>query len=400
MAKQYIIAGLDIGTSNIKILIAAKKKGEQKLGVIYQAQEPSFGIRRGVVVDVEKVSRLIQLLLNKVRTENGQKIDSVYVNIGGSHVFCTNSEGVVAVSRADRRVSEEDVKRVLQAAETISLSSNEEILEVIPKEFIIDGKGGIKEAEGMQGGRLEVKVLIVGCFAPYKKNLTQAVLNADLRVSDILPSPLAISNAVLNQKQKELGVAVLDIGAGTSELAVFEEGNLIHLAVFPIGSANITNDIAILLKTEIDIAELIKIKSGSCIFKGNGKKEKIELEEGEVLTFSPKMVAGIIEARVSEIFGEVNKELKKIGKQGQLPAGIVLTGGGANLPKIVELAKKELKLPCRIGKPLFFSDLEDNLSFAVACGLVLRGAEEAGSDSKSLKKIIDKIKKPFQVFIP
>jgi len=400
MAKPHIIAGLDIGTSNIKMLIAAKKKGEPNFKVLCQAQEPSFGIRRGVVIDIEKVSRLLQLLINKVRTENGQKIDSVYVNIGGSHIFCNNSESVVAVSRADRRVSEEDVRRVLQAAETISLSANEEILEVIPKEFIIDGKGGIKEAEGMQGGRLEAKVLIVGCFSPYKKNLTQAVLNADLRILDILPSPLAISNAVLSQKQKELGVAVLDIGAGTSELAVFEEGNLIDLAVFPIGSANITNDIAILLKTDIDIAELIKIKSGSCIFKGNNKKEKIELEEGEVLTFSPKMVSGIIEARVSEIFGEVQKELKRINKQGQLPAGIVLTGGGANLPKIVELAKKELKLPCRIGKPMFFSDLEDGLSFAAVCGLVLKGAEELGLRSKSFKNILEKIKKPFQVFIP
>jgi cell division protein FtsA len=144
MAKPYIIAGLDIGTSNIKMLLAAKKKGEPQLKVIYQAQEPSFGIRKGVVVDVEKVSRLLQLLLNKIRTENGQKINSVYVNIGGSHIFCTNSEGVVAVSRADRKVSQEDVERVLAAAETISFSSNEEILEVIPKEFLIDGKGGIK----------------------------------------------------------------------------------------------------------------------------------------------------------------------------------------------------------------------------------------------------------------
>lgn len=400
MAKPQIIAGLDIGTSNIKILLAAKKKEEQKFEVVCQAQEPSFGIRRGVVIDVEKVARLIQLLLNKIRVENNRKIDSVYVNIGGSHIFCNGSEGVVAVSRADRRVSEEDIDRVLQAAQTISLSSNEEILEVIPKEFIIDGKGGIKEVEGLQGGRLETKVLVVGCFSPYKNNLTQAVMGADLKILDILPSILASSNAVLSQKQKELGVAVLDIGAGTSELAVFEEGNLIHLAVFPIGSANITNDIAIVLKTDVDIAELIKIKSGSCVFKGNGKKEKIELEDGEILTFSPKLVSGIIEARVSDIFGEVNKELKKIGKQGKLPAGLVLVGGGANLPRIVELAKKELKLPSRIGKPIGFSNLEDGLSFAAACGLVLRGAEEGGSKRKFQGKVMDRIKKMFQVFIP
>jgi cell division protein FtsA len=400
MAKSKIIAGLDIGTGNIKILLGEKKKDDGEIKVVYQAQEPSFGIRKGVVVDVEKVSRLIQLLINKAKMESGQKIDSVYVNIGGGHIFCNNSEGVVAVSRADRRVSKEDVDRVLEAAKTISLSSNEEILEIIPKEFIIDGKGGIKEVEGMQGGRLEVKVLIVGCFAPYKNNLTQAILNADLKVSDMLPSVLAVSGAALNQKQKESGVAVLNIGAGTSELAVFEEGNLVHLAVFPIGSANITNDIAIILKTDIDVAELIKIRSGSCIFKGNDKKEKIELEDGEVLIFSPKMVSGIIEARVSEIFGEVNKELKKIGKQGKLPAGIVLTGGGANLPRVVDLAKKELKLSCRTWKPSGFSNLEDGLIFATVCGLVLRGAEELGSGKKDQGKIMERIKKAFQVFIP
>jgi len=400
MAKSKIIAGLDIGTSNIKILLADKKKNGNEIRVIYQALEPSFGIRRGVVVDVEKVARLIQLLISKARIESGQKIDSVYVNIGGGHIFCHNSEGVVAVSRADRKVSKEDVDRVLEAAKTISLSSNEEILEVIPKEFIIDGKGGISEVEGMQGSRLEVKVLIIGCFAPYKNNLTQAVLNADLEFSDMFPSALAVASVALNQKQKESGAAVLNIGAGTSELAVFEEGKLVHLAVFPIGSGNITNDIAIILKTDIDVAESIKIRSGSCAFKGSDKKEKIELEDGEILIFSPKMVAGIIEARVSEIFGEVNKELKKIGKQGKLPAGIVLTGGGANLPKIVDLAKKELKLSCRTWKPSEFSNLEDGLMFATACGLVLRGAEDAGFGKRSSGKIVERIKKAFQVFIP
>lgn len=400
MAKSRIIAGLDIGTSNIKILLAEKKKDEEGLTVVYQAQEPSFGIRRGVVVDAEKVSRLIQLLMGKARAESGQRIDSVYVNIGGGHIFCTSSEGVVAVSRADRKVSREDVDRVLQAAQTISLSSNEEILETIPKEFIIDGKGGVKEVEGMQGNRLEVKTLIVGCFAPYKNNLTQAVINADLKILDLLPSVLAVSGAALTQKQKELGVAVLNIGAGTSELAVFEEGNLVHLAVFPIGSANITNDIAIILKTDVEVAESIKTRSGSCVFKGSDKKEKIELEDGEFLIFSPKMVAGIIEARVSEIFGEVNKELKKIGKQGKLPAGLVLTGGGASLPKIIELAKKDLKLSCRLWKPSEISNLEDGLLFATACGLVLRGSEDEGSGRKSSGKMGDRIKRVFQLFIP
>jgi cell division protein FtsA len=406
MAKPSILTGLDIGTNTIKILTAAKKSKESELEVLAQFQEGSFGIRKGVVINFEEVSRIIQILLNRVREETGQKIDSVYVNIGGSHLFSTFSHGTVAISRADQKVSGEDIERVLQAAQTFSLPSNKEILDVFPKEFIVDGEGGIKEAEGMQGVRLEVEVLAVGGFSPYIKNLTQAVLNSDLQILDVIPSPLASATAVLSTRQKELGVAVLDIGAGTSGLAVFEEGDLIHLAIFPIGSANITNDIAIGLKTDIDLAEKIKIEFGSCVLQGPDKREKIKTEE-EPLIFSKKMLTRIIEARVSEIFEEVQKELKKISKQGLLPAGVVLTGGGTKLPKIVELAKKELKLPCRIGRISGFPDLEEDSAFSNAWGLVLNGLsleEEKGwlGGSKPLVRggFGNKIKKMFRIFMP
>ncbi|MFH1462632.1 MAG: cell division protein FtsA [bacterium] len=409
MPRPQIITGLDIGTSNIKVLVVERKGGDSDLEVIFQSQEPAFGVRKGIVMDVDKVARIVQIVIERVKRETGHDINSVYANISGSHLFCAPSKGMVAVSRADRKVSKEDVERVLQAAQTLSLPSNKEILEVFPKKFIVDEEGGIKEKEvvGMQGGRLETEVLLLAGFSPYKNNLTQAILDADLRVLDILPSPLASSSAVLSQRQKELGVALLDIGAGTSELAVFEEGDLIHLAIFPIGSANITNDIAIGLKTDIDMAEAIKINSGTCIFKGKDKKEKIETEE-EPLVFSHKMLTRIIEARVSEIFNEVQKELKKIQKQGLLPAGVVLTGGGAKLPQIVELAKKELKLPCRLSKPSVFPGLEDNPTFATACGLVLRGIDMEGENSwsggvfTSFRRgtIINKLKKLFQIFIP
>jgi len=401
MAKQQLIAGLDIGTSNTKILVASRKKGESDFKVVYQAQEPSFGIRRGVVVDTDKAARIIQILLNKVKTEGNQRINSVCVNIGGSHIFCASAQGMVAVSKADRKISQEDVERVIQSARTVSMSSNEEIIEVFPREFVVDGKGGIKEVEGMQGQRLEIKASLVGCFSPYKGNLVQAVTNADVKIGDMYPSVLSSAGAVLTPKQKELGVAVLDIGAGTTELAVFEEGNLIHLAVLPIGSSNITNDIAILLKTDIDTAELVKVKSGTCVFKGNDKREKMEVgDEGEVLVFSHRMLANIIGARMSEIFKEVQKELKTIGKQGNLPAGIVLTGGGANVPKIIELARKEFKLPSRIGRPLGFSNLDDSLNFASACGLVLKAAENCSGMVSKGGGIGGIFRKFAQTFIP
>ena len=401
MPRGNIIAGLDIGTGTIKILAAATKKNQEKLEVVSQIEETSSGIRRGVVVDVEEVSNILKTVFAQLKEEAGQKIDSVYVNVGGSHLFSAPSHGIISVSRADQKISEEDVNRVLQAAQTFSLPSNKEIFDAFPKEFIVDGQKGIKDVLGLQGVRLEVEILALGGFVPYLKNLEKVILDSDLQILDMVPSPIAAARAVLSSQQKELGVAILDIGTGTSDLAVFEEGDLIHLAILPIGSGNITNDIAIGLKIDIDIAERIKIEYGSCLFKGPNKREKIEIGEEEPLIFSQKQLTEIIEARVSEIFGEVNKELKKISREKLLPAGIVLTGGGAKLPKMVELAKKELKLPAKLGKPQGIPELDDpNLS--TVCGLVLGGAdlEEEKIGPPLGKGIGNKIKRIFKIFIP
>lgn len=367
MAKPHIITGLDIGTGTIKILTASKKPGEENLEVLSFAEETSSGIRRGIVIDVDKASEIISCLLKKIQGDSGREINNVYLSIGGAHIFCTLSRGLVSVSRADQKISEEDVNRTLQAAQTFSLPSNKEILEVFPKEFIVDGEKGIKEPLGMQGVRLETEVLALGAFSPYLKNLTQTVLDSGLQINDLTPTPIASARAILTPREKELGVILLDIGAGTTGFCVFEEGVLIYTKIFPIGSANITNDIAICLKTDIDTAEKIKLEFGACqIFSRKLRKskktkkvsrkesEKIRIEGEEPLVFSKKILAEIIEDRVSEIFREVQKELKKIGKAGLLPSGVVLTGGGAKLPKIRELSKKEFRLPCRIGIPRGF----------------------------------------------
>ena len=410
MPKDHIIIGLDIGSGTIKALAGFKPKKEENLEILAVAEEISFGVRKGIVINSAEVAGLIQAVLKKIEGEINKKVDSAYVNVGGSHIFSTSSRGLVSVSRADQKISPEDIERVLQAAQTFSLPFNREILEVFPREFIIDGERGIKEAVGMQGVRLEAEVLVLGGFAPYLKNLTSAVLNCGLQINDLIFSPIASSRAVLTPREKELGVALLDIGAGTSGLAVFEEGDLIHLAVLPIGSANITNDIAIGLKTDIDVAERIKIEYGFCrIFPNQSprKKEKIEIGEEEPLVFSKKQLAGIIEARVSEIFDQVNKELKKISREKLLPAGVVLTGGGSKLPKIADFAKKELKLSCRIGKPHGFLDFEKDPSLATVCGLVLEGVDletrERGTATLQTflgKGIGNKIKRIFKIFIP
>lgn len=403
--KSHYITGLDIGTSAIKVLVADKKSDKSNLETIFQIQEPSIGIRRGVIIDPEAVSNTIRSLFLKVREEIGKKIDSVYINVGGSHLFSASSRGVISVSRADRKISEEDIQRVLQAAQTFSLPSNKEIFDVFPKEFVIDGERGIKEPLGLQGIRLEVDVLALGGFSPYLKNLTHSVLGADLQILDMIPSPIAEARAVLTPKQKEIGVAVLNIGAGTSSLAVFEEGQLMHMVILPIGSSNITNDLAIGLKTDIEIAERIKVEYGSCAFSGKDLRIKIEIGEEGPLVISQKFLAKIIEARVFEIFSEISKELKNISREKALPAGIVLTGGGVKLPRIIDLAKREFRLPCKIGSPKGFAELKEDPIFADVCGLVLSGAdlekeEKSGFDFLPDIKIKKNLKKFFRIFIP
>lgn len=404
MSKGSVITGLDIGTHTIKALVAQKK--QKDLEVLSYAEIPSFGLRKGAVVNVEETCKNVQMIINGLQKDCNKKINSVYVNIGGSHLYVTPSDGIISVSRADNRISAEDIERVRQATKAINIPHNEDVLDVFVKEYIIDDQRGIKEPEGLEGIRLEAKVLLLCYFQPYFTNLTQAVLNSKLQISDIVPSPIAAAKAVLTPQQKELGVALIDIGAATTSLAVFEEGELIHLAVFPIGSANITNDIAIGLKTEIAIAESIKKQHGSCMVSKTGleqAKKKIEVfDKSDSLDFTKKNLVDIIEPRVSEILDLAQKELKKISRQQLLPGGIVLTGGGAKIPKIKELAKETLKLACEIGIPKQIMGLQEDPSLATVAGLVLGGID-FGSQEGILgltKGWSGKVKRVFKLFIP
>lgn len=399
--KPHIVAGLDIGTHSMKMIVAQKKEGAVDLEVLGFAQESSSGVRKGAVVDPEEAGKKVLSLKNRVENISDQKVEGVVVNIGGSHIYTAPSHGIVAVSRADEQISQEDVERVLQAAQAFSLPSNKEILEVFPRQFIVDGEENVKEAVGMKGVRLEVDVLAVCGFSPYIKNLTQAVLSAGVEVEDVVPSPLMAAAAVLTPQQKELGAAVIDMGAGTTGLAVYEEGDVIHTAIFPVGSDNITNDIAIGLRTEPDIAENVKIEFGTCVAAKGKKMEKVEGPDGESIPFSPRLLTHIIEARVREIFQLVNKELKDISKQGMLPGGVVLVGGGAKLPKIVDVAKRDLKLTVRIGAPRGILMPHADPVFFGAMGLVLGGGElEYRGGGGIGDALIQRAKKAFRIFIP
>lgn len=381
MARGNIVTGLDIGTYSIKALVAQKKGKDWE--VLSYAEVPSFGLRKGAVVNIEETSKNIQMIISGVEKDCNRKINSAFVNINGSHIYVTPSDGIISVSRADQRISKEDVERVLQATRAINIASkNDEILDVIPREFIIDDQKGIKQPENLTGIRLEAKVLLLCYFQPYFTNLTQSLISSKLQIRDVIPSPLAAANAVLTPQQKELGVALIDMGAATTSLAVFEEGELMHLAVFPIGSANITNDIAIGLKTEVAIAESIKKQHGTCMFAKTEKdktaqsRKKIEVfDRSSSLDFTKKDLVDIIEPRVSEILDLIQKELKKINRQELLPGGVVLTGGGAKIPKIKELTKNALKLSCEIGVPKGIIGIQDDPALATVVGLTLEGVD-------------------------
>ncbi len=408
MAKEHIICGLDIGTAKTRAVVLQYKKGAEKLSVVGVGEVLSSGVRRGVVSDMNEVSNAISEAVGLAEKTSGREINSVFVNLSGSHIGSRVSKGVVAVSRADQEISQEDVNRVLQTTEAVSIPPNRKIVHVIPKEFMIDGEGGVVDPLGMKGIRLEVNALVVDCSVPVINNVTKAVSDAGLDLEELVVSPLASSKSVLSKRQKELGVMVLDMGAGTTSMSIYEDGSISHVAVLPIGASHITNDIAIGLRTEVDVAEKIKLEHGTADVKSVNKKEMLSLAEfgledgGSV---SKRHVAEIIRARLDETFELIYKELKKVSKQGLLPGGVVLVGGGAKMPYIVELAKEKLKLPVQIGFPN--SDIDgilDNIAdpeYASVLGLGLFGFDEVERDYfSSSDGAFGKIKKFFKTFMP
>jgi cell division protein FtsA len=395
---KNLICAIDIGSSKIKILVVRIEK--EKLEAVLKVEEISEGVKKGIVVDPEKVSKILRNLISLINQKLKEKITSAFVNLGGTHLFSVPTHALISVSRADQTVSEEDVNRVLQEAKIINAGHNKEIFDTIVKEFILDGERGIKDPVGLKGTRLEVEALALGCFSPYLENLKKSLLNCGLEVFELIPSPMACQKAVLTEKQKELGVCLLDIGAQTTSISVFEEGNLTFLSVLPIGSQEITNKIAIQMQIDPELAERLKIEFGSCYFKGKNKRERIEFEDEEPLVFYPRSLARIIREGYSTIFDLALKELKKISKDKKLPAGIVLTGGGAKISKVLELAKFKFKLNCKIGKPKGILNLEDDPALSTLAGLVLTSFDLEEEKEELKHGVFSKIKRFFRIFLP
>jgi len=420
MSKGSTVIGLDVGSSNVRVVILQKFEEEEKPRVMGVGIAPSFGIRRGVVADVEETVRAISDAVKNAERTSGIPISRALVSIGGSHIKYQESQGVVAIGKADGEITSDDIMRSLTAAETISLPSNMEIIHVIPRSFIVDDQKDIRDPLGMNGIRLEVNAMLILGLTPVIKNLSKCIYQAGVEVDDMVFSALAAAKAALNKRQKELGVILVDIGGGTTSFAVYEEGDLVQVGVVPIGGGHITNDVAIGLRTSIDVAEKVKVNYGSALPDEIGKKDQINLaeidqnEEGEV---SRRHVAEIVEARLEEIFTMIDKELRKTNRSGMLPAGAIIVGGGAKLPGVVDLAKKILRLPAQTGFPLELGGIVDKVDepgYVAATGLALWGIEETMMSSPSnlrvrlpaidgLPKIshtVDKMKGWLRKFLP
>ncbi len=402
--KEKFIVGLDLGSSQIKTAVGlAQEKG---IEIVAVTEELSQGINKGLITDLEETVSSLSRALEKTEKMIGRPINSACVGISGTHIISQTSRGVVAVSDAHGEIKEEDISRVLEAAQTVATPPNYEILHIIPLSFTIDSQPGIKDPLGMTGVRLEVEALVVEGLSNQIKNFIKCLTRTGLLIDDLVFSPLATAIAVLDSKQKELGVAVLNLGATTSSLIVYEEGDILMAKILPIGSRHITSDIAIGLRIPIELAESIKLLYGSAIPNEISKEEKIdlsELDEKEKIIFSKKQIAEIIEARAEEIFKLADKELNLIKRSGKLPAGIVLTGGGAKLYGLDSLAKKVFRLPASIGYPknvIFSIEKANDPAFSTAIGLVIWAKESISKKEKKpsiLKNFFKNILKKFLV---
>jgi cell division protein FtsA len=416
--KEDIIAGLDIGSTAVRLVIGQKISGPsgEELQIIGAVSSPTAGVSKGVVNSIEETTSSISACLEKAERIIGVPITNVWVGINDPHIKCEKSKGVVAVSKSDGEINEADVSRAIEAARALAVPVNYEILHVMPIKFSVDNQNDIKDPIGMSGIRLEVEALIIQGLATQTKNLTKAIFRTGLEIEDLVIAPLAAAEAVLSPKQKELGVALINIGSSTTSLAVYEERNLLHAAVLPIGSEYITNDIALGLRCPINLAERIKLEHGHANASLFDKNEEIDVSDlvkeedvnDDISLVSKKYIAEIIEARVEEIFEKIDKELEKIDRSGMLPAGAIFTGSGSQLDGLIDVAKRKLRLPAAMGQSKNVNVVIDKVKspeFLPALGLVIWGAHEdpvqsRNSFNKNIGNIFAKAKNVFQKIIP
>jgi cell division protein FtsA len=370
--KLSFFVGLDIGTTAVRCVVGELGAEDSIPRIIGFSEAENSGMRKGNVAHVDEVAEAVVKAVTQAERMSGHEIKKATVNVNGSHVEGLNSRGVIAISSPDRQISQEDRLRVEEAATIVQLPPNKDIIQVFAKNYRLDGQDNIKDPVGMNGVRLEVDTHIVVASTPALKSLDNVLQKIELRASHLTISSLGAAEALLSRKQRESGVAVLDIGAATTNVVVIEDGEVEHVAVIPMGGIHITNDLAIGLKTDLDVAELVKLKHATLSKSARGETSFVI--NGEELHFDREDMRMIAEARVEEIFEFAEKELKKINRAKKLPGGVVMTGGTAKLPGIIDLAKETLELPASVGSWKHVPRVVDGLDqqqFAAVVGLML-----------------------------
>lgn len=376
--EKNLLVGLDIGTSKVVAIVGevAPQGGIEVIGI---GSHPSRGLKKGVVVNIESTVQSIQRAIEEAELMSGCEIRSVYAGIAGGHIRSLNSHGIVAIR--DNEVNHTDVERVIDAARAVAIPADQKILHILPQEFIIDGQEGIKEPVGMSGVRLEARVHMVTGAVSAAQNIVKCVRRCGLEVDDVILQQLASSYAVLTEDEKDLGVCLCDIGGGTTDIAVFAHGAIHHSAVIPIAGDQVTNDIAIALRTPTHHAEDLKIKYACALTQLANPEETIEVPsvgERPPRRLVRQTLAEVVEPRYEELFSLVLAELKRSGFESMIAAGIVLTGGGAKMDGAIELAEEVFNMPVRLGTPQYVSGLIDvvrNPIYATGVGLLLFGSE-------------------------
>lgn len=382
---RYVV-GLDVGTENVRAVVATVGR-DGSVSVVGYNEGPNSGMRKGVVANLTGPAESIDRMLGEVERMSGFEVNSAYVSINGAHVMSVKAEGMIAVGAEDHEITEDDLARVEGAAVTGRVPANRDILDVLPLSYTLDGQKGIKDPLGMTGARLELEASVISALAPNSVNLRKATEGAKVEAEKLVPSVVAAARAVLSEKQMENGVAVIDLGAATTSIAIFEEGDLQYVGVLPVGSNNITNDLAIVLEIDTEIAEDIKRRfAARSVADGDDGGEILVRRGREEMAFSRAEISEIIEARLAEIFDGVRKELKFAKYDHKLPEGIVLVGGGARLKGVSEFAKDALEAAIKIGAPSGLGGVAEAIykpEYSAAVGLVLMAAKDNGQIIRS-----------------
>ena len=380
-SSSYAV-GLDIGTTKVRAVVAHVDSSTGVPTIVGIGQAATTGMRKGVVVNLQGPGHAIDEALGEAERMSGYQVHGATLSVNGSHILTTHADGMVAVGASDHEIGLDDLERIKDVATLGKVPANREILEVVAHAYKLDGQDNIKDPLGMTGTRLEIDAHVVSALTPYLENVEKAADSAQVQPHNVVPTSMAAARAVLSEQQLENGVAVIDLGGSTTSVAVYEEGDLQYVGVVPIGGTNITNDLAIGLKTDPEVAEQVKVKHACALSHSESEGVSVK-HENEIQTFRTEEINEIVEARLEEIFDGIKFHLKKAGRAGKLPSGVVLVGGGSKLKHITDYAKESLGLAARLGQPSGFGGVADDIDkaeFATAIGLMLIDSEQVSHD--------------------